>query len=94
MSNDLTMQEAIADGMIALVNAADGMDQQSFADLLESVAASLAADAGKYDAKNPFRSPKPGTKTSRHSPTEHSHEGFWHFPKQASLDGFAPLPSP
>ncbi len=50
MSMDLTIREAIADGLIALVNAADNMDQKSFADLLETVAFRLAATDDEHRA--------------------------------------------
>jgi hypothetical protein len=43
MSKDLTMQEAIADDLIEMVNAADGVDQRSFAKLLEDIAVELSA---------------------------------------------------
>jgi hypothetical protein len=42
MTESLTIQEAIADSLIALVNAADGIDQRSFAELLEAVSLRLA----------------------------------------------------
>ncbi len=42
MSKDLTMQEAIADGLIEMVNAADALDQRSFAKLLEEIALKLS----------------------------------------------------
>lgn len=38
MTENLTISEAIADNLIALVNAADGVDPRSFAQLLESAA--------------------------------------------------------
>ncbi|KQQ38861.1 hypothetical protein ASG19_07590 [Rhizobium sp. Leaf306] len=38
MTESLTVQEAIADSLIALVNAADGIDQRSFAEFLVSEA--------------------------------------------------------
>ncbi|MGA1830580.1 hypothetical protein [Rhizobium wenxiniae] len=42
MTESLTIQEAIADSLIALVNAADGIDQRSFAELLEAESRRLA----------------------------------------------------
>lgn len=42
MTESLTIQEAIADSLIALVNAADGIDQRSFAKLLEAESLRLA----------------------------------------------------
>jgi hypothetical protein len=50
MSMDLTIREAIADGLIALVNASDNMDQKSFAALLETVAFRLAATGDEHRA--------------------------------------------
>ncbi len=47
MSRDLTMQEAIADGLIAMVNAADGFDQRSFAGLLQEIAFNLSVEGAK-----------------------------------------------
>lgn len=41
MTESLTVQEAIADSLIALVNAADGIDQRSFAEFLEGAARRL-----------------------------------------------------
>jgi hypothetical protein len=49
MDKDLTIRDAIADSMTALVNAADGMDPQFFARLLESAALRLAAKGQKLD---------------------------------------------
>lgn len=42
MTESLTIQEAIADSLVALVNAADGIDQRSFAEFLEAEASRLA----------------------------------------------------
>lgn len=38
ITENLTLSEAIGDNLIALVNAADGVDPQAFAQLLESAA--------------------------------------------------------
>lgn len=38
MTESLTVQEAIADSLIALLNAADGIDERSFAEFLVSEA--------------------------------------------------------
>ncbi|MBB3979733.1 hypothetical protein GGQ64_004978 [Rhizobium azooxidifex] len=83
MSGDLTMQEAIADNMIALVNAADGMDQSSFARLLESVALRLASEGKKR------RSGRVNLST-----TEFLREGFCSHSKQVRTDDHSHFPSP
>ncbi len=94
MSKDLTMHEAIADSMIALVNAADGMDQQSFARLLESVALQLAAKGCKLDSKTLSTACEPDSQKVGLSTTDFLCEGFWDYAQQVHLDGLSPLPRP
>ena len=92
MYNDLSMHEAIADELIALVNAADGTDEQSFALLLESVALRLVAEDGKDSSENLTIST-----ADRHiaKPTlsKAPHKGFWSFSNQLLPDGLSPFPN-
>ncbi|WP_161974256.1 hypothetical protein [Rhizobium deserti] len=48
MTNSLTVDEAIADSLIALVNAADGIDQRSFAALLKAEARCQSVRPGVF----------------------------------------------
>jgi hypothetical protein len=59
MSKDLTMHEAIADGLTAMVNAADGLDQRSFARLLHEVACKLLVEGVKRPPQISSSSPYP-----------------------------------
>ena len=94
MSKDLTMHEAIADNMIALVNAADGMDRQSFARLLQRVALRLAANGGKLDSETLSTACTPDSQKVGVSTTDFLCEGFWAYPQQAHSDGLSPIPRP
>ncbi|MBW9116898.1 hypothetical protein JNB88_25065 [Rhizobium cauense] len=49
MTESFTLQEAIADNMIGLVNAADGIDRRCFAEFLEAAA---RRQAERLTAKN------------------------------------------
>jgi hypothetical protein len=93
MSKDLTMQEVIADSMIALVNAADGMDQQSFAHLLENVALKLAAKGGKYSAGSASATFKPTGHKVSISTSDFPGEGSWSYQNQVHVDDRPPLTS-
>jgi len=88
------MREAIADSTIALVNAADGMDRQSFARLLESVAFRLAAKGGKVESGTLSSECEPDSQKVGISTTDFLCEGFRVYPQQVHLDGLSPLPSP
>ncbi len=79
MSKDLTMHEAIADSMIALVNAADGMDQRSFARLLESISLKLAAKRESDSSGSPSAAGKPKSQKVCTSTGDLSGEGFWSY---------------
>ena len=92
MYNDLSMREAIADELIALVNAADGTDKQSFARLLESVALRLAADDGKGSSENPGISVA-DRHTAKPTLSKAPHEGFWSFSNQLLPDDLSPFPN-
>lgn len=95
MSKDLTMHEAIADSMIALVNAADGMDQCSFARLLESVSLKLAAKRVSDSSGTPSAAAKPKSQKVCISTSDFPGEGFWSFQEHVShQDPRSPLPRP
>lgn len=94
MIKDLTMREAIADDMIALVNAADGMDQPTFADLLESVARRLSVKCGNYGPGAFSAACKPDAPKVGISTTEILRGGFQPHAIHAHTDDPAPIPGP
>jgi len=53
MTETFTLQEAIADNLIGLVNAADGIDSRSFAEFLEAAARRQAERIAVKNAVEP-----------------------------------------
>lgn len=80
--------------MIALVNADDGMDQQSFAHRLETVALKLAAKGGKYSTGSASATCKPNGHKVSISTSDFPGEGSWSYQNQVRVDDRPPLTSP
>jgi hypothetical protein len=63
------MQEAIADDLIEMVNAADGVDRRSFAKLLEDIAVELSAVVLERRSQIRYSDHNPDTQSAGLSPT-------------------------
>lgn len=92
MYKDLSMREAIADELIALVNAADGTDEQSFGLLLENVALRLAVEDEKDSSEN-FAISSTDRHMAKPTLSKAPREGFWSFSNQLLPDGLSPFPN-